>query len=332
MTKEQYAAMLADISETHKKGGDTSACIAKYKARYKYIYVYNDIIFKILFGNPENEKLTVDFLNAILNLCGSDRIDNLTFVNPSLPDAFSKNITSDVVAKDQRFERIVLEVQHVEDETYSDRLVFYTAKHTVASLVRGENYLLRKLNLISLQMFTGYPESRNYWHSVRLKNQDNETFFEKQTITLVEIPKFLKNDDGRDSSMIAQWLRVIDGLNNESPVPVPKDSQLALLQEKAKLSIFTDDFLVSEAMNMSDRQYELYVEKKHARAEGLAEGRAEGRAEGLAAGQLEGRAAGLVEGAKEKAREIAKGLRDDGVSLDIIARCSGLSKEEILAL
>lgn len=141
-------------------------------------------------------------------------------------------------------------------------------------------------------------------------------FFEKQTITLVEIPKFLKNDDGRDSSMIAQWLRVIDGLNNESPVPVPKDSQLALLQEKAKLSIFTDDFLVSEAMNMSDRQYELYVEKKHARAEGLAEGRA----------------AGLVEGAKEKAREIAKGLRDDGVSLDIIARCSGLSKEEILAL
>lgn len=40
--------MLAGIRETHKKGGDTSACIAKYKARYKYIYVYNDIIFKIL--------------------------------------------------------------------------------------------------------------------------------------------------------------------------------------------------------------------------------------------------------------------------------------------
>ena len=40
--------MLAGIRETHKKGGDTSACIAKYKARYKYIYVYNDIIFKNL--------------------------------------------------------------------------------------------------------------------------------------------------------------------------------------------------------------------------------------------------------------------------------------------
>ena len=54
------------------------------------------------------------------------------------------------------------------------------------------------------------------------------------------------------------------------------------------MSIFTEEFLVSEAMNMSDRLYEMYVEKKHARAEGLAEGRAEGRAEGLAEGRAEG--------------------------------------------
>ena len=54
---------------------------------------------------------------------------------------------------------------------------------------------------------------------------------------------------------------------------------LALLHEKAKLCIFTEEFLVSEAKIMSDRNYEMYVEKKHARAEGLAEGRAQGRAE-----------------------------------------------------
>jgi predicted transposase YdaD len=75
---------------------------------------------------------------------------------------------------------------------------------------------------------------------------------------------------------------VIEGLNEENPVPVPEASLFARLQEKAKLSIFTEELLVSEAMNMSDRLYEMYVEKKHARAEGLAEGRAEGRAEGHA--------------------------------------------------
>ena len=70
--------------------------------------------------------------------------------------------------------------------------------------------------------------------------------------------------------MLAQWLRVIDGLNNERPVPVPEGSMFAHLHEKAKLSIFTEEFLVFEAKNMGDRNYEMYVEKKRSRAEGEA--------------------------------------------------------------
>lgn len=290
MTKEQYAEMLHDISETHKTGGDTAACIAKYRKRYKFVYIYNDTIFKQIFGTPQNMELTANFLNAILKLDGGDCIDKLTFVNPAVEGTLSKTIISDVVVENEYLERIVMEVQHVKGDAYNDRLVYYVAKHTVASKTHNESYWLRNLNLISLQMFDGFPESRNYRHSIRLKNQENDEFFKKQTITLVEIPKFLEGDYDSDSSMLAQWLRVIDGLNSEKPVPVPDGSIFARLQEKAKLSIFTEEFLVNEAMNMSDRLYEMYVEKKHARAEGLAEGRAEGRAEGLAEGRVEGHA------------------------------------------
>ena len=271
MTKEQYAAMLADINETNRKGGDVSACITKYREKYTYVYVYNDSIFKLLFGNPENERITVDFLNAVLDLYGSDCIDHLTFANPAVPSAFSKEITSDIVVHDGNQDRIVLEVQHVKDDSFTDRLVFYAAKHTVATRGKGDDYNLRNLNLVSLQMFNGFPESSNYRHHVRLKNQENEEFYKKQTITLVEIPKFLKGGYESDNSMLAQWLRVIDGINKEHPVPVPEGSLFALLHEKAKLCIFTEEFLVSEAMNMSDRNYELYVEKKHARTDGHAD-------------------------------------------------------------
>ena len=55
-------------------------------------------------------------------------------------------------------------------------------------------------------------------------------------------------------------------------MPVAEGSLFALLHEKAKLCIFTEEFLVSEAMNMSDRNYELYVEKKNSRIEGNVEG------------------------------------------------------------
>lgn len=267
--------MLADISETNKVGGDVSACIAKYREKYKYVYVYNDSIFKILFGNPENERMTVDFLNAVLDLYGSDCIEHLAFANPAVPSAFNKEITSDIVVHNKDQDRIVLEVQHVNDGTFVDRLVFYAAKHTVATRGKGDDYNLCNLNLVSLQMFNGFPDSSNYRHHVRLKNQENEEFYKKQTITLVEIPKFLKGGYESDNSMLAQWLRVIDGINKEQPVSVPEGSLFALLHEKAKLCIFTEEFLVSEAMNMGDRNYEMYVEKKHARAEGKTDGHAD---------------------------------------------------------
>lgn len=184
MTKEQYAEMLKDISETHKQGGNISACI-----------------------------------------------ESISFVNPAIVAPFSKNITSDIVAEDQHLDRIVLEVQHVCGDSYRDRLVLYTAKHTVASRVKGEDYKLRNLNLISLQMFNGFPESSNYRHTIRLKNQDNEVYFDKQTITLVEIPKFLTGKHATDNSRLAQWLRAIDELNKEEPVDVPNGTLFQQLQE-----------------------------------------------------------------------------------------------------
>ena len=145
-----------------------------------------------------------------------------------------------------------------------------------------------------------------------IKNQENEVFYEKQTITLVEIPMFLKGNFTKDNSRLALWLRFFESLNDETVGNAVIDPMFRLLQERAKLSTFTNEFLVSEAMKMGDHNYELYVEKARAREEGLSEGRAEGRAEAR--------------------REMAKGLRDAGVSISLISKQSGLSENEILAL
>lgn len=54
--------------------------------------------------------------------------------------------------------------------------------------------------------------------------------------------------------------------------------------------------------------------------------------QGKAEGREEGRAEGREEGADAKNRELAKDFRDDGVSLEIISRRTGLTPEEIKAL
>ena len=70
---------------------------------------------------------------------------------------------------------------------------------------------------------------------------------------------------------------------------------------------------------MSDHDYELYVEKKKARAEGLAEGRAEGLAEGRAEGRAEGKAEGLEKGSTQTLADTEAVLRDMGIAQDKIA-------------
>ena len=66
-----------------------------------------------------------------------------------------------------------------------------------------------------------------------------------------------------------------------------------------------------EAKNMTDLKAEHEI--------GFSEGKAEGAAEERAKAE------------KEK-REMAKGLRDDGVAMEIIVRRTGFSEEEIRAL
>jgi predicted transposase/invertase (TIGR01784 family) len=62
---------------------------------------------------------------------------------------------------------------------------------------------------------------------------------------------------------------------------------------------------------------------------GWIEGHADGRAEGIAEGKAEGRAEGIAEGQNLEKRQIAANLKKQGLSIEIIANCTGLSPEEI---
>lgn len=292
MNREQYAAMLQKINEVRVANGDVGACIEEFRKRYKYVYVYNDSCFKKIFGAYENRDMAASFLNAVLKLEGANCIRSLDFVDPSVPGGpFVKSVTSDLVALNQDKNRIVIEVQHKGDDSFKDRLVFYTACHTLQNKVPGQIYTLRNMDFIALQMFDSYPESKDYRHCVQLKNQNNEVFFGKHMLTIVEVAKFIKGDYRMDESRLACWLRAIECINNEQGLDGNAFMANVLpLQNAAKLSNFDMRFLISEAKFMSDQAYTLEIERKEARAEGRAVGRAEGLAEGLAEGKSEGHA------------------------------------------
>ncbi len=188
----------------------------------------------------------------------------------------------------------------------------------------GDSYCLRNMNFIALQMFDTFPASSKYRHTVQLRNQDNEVFFEKETLTIVEIAKFCKGNYEFDDSRLASWLRLIENINNEKAIDSRGNPFVECLQNSAKLCNFSEDYLLTEAKNMTDVDYEKYIERKKARAEGLAEGRMEGRTEGREEGRLAGRA--------EAKKETAKNLKNLGMAASVIAEAVGLSEEEVVGL
>ena len=88
---------------------------------------------------------------------------------------------------------------------------------------------------------------------------------------------------------------------------------------------------IARINNMSDKERKNYFssslddnEREDIAKANFDYGKEEGRAEGRAEGKAEGEAA--------KARAVAKGLIDEGISIDLIQRVTGLSEEEVEAL
>lgn len=221
--------------------------------------------------------------------------------NPFIPGELGyHNIETDIMLTNDRGEgvprdRVSIEVQHVGGDLYKGRLVLYVSRLTSSMVKKGEPYRLDNLNVVSFQFFDAFADSPNYRHTVQLKNQEQRVYFDQQTITLIEVAKFLKKakDFANDNSRLAQWLRAIDTLNREADFSeFANDPVFKVLQNEVKLCNFSSRYLMHVDMSDFDRA----VAKR------------------------------------EEKEEIAKGLLKDGVPMEIIVRNTGLSEEAIRKL
>jgi predicted transposase/invertase (TIGR01784 family) len=299
MKREEFAKFLGELKIVNDKGQDTDAFIKKYE--HRNVYFYNDGCIKKILASEKNLILTTDLVNAALNLIGSDRIENPKLENPFIPGELGyHNIETDIMLTNDRGEgvprdRVSIEVQHVGGDLYKGRLVLYVSRLTSSMVKKGEPYRLDNLNVVSFQFFDAFADSPNYRHTVQLKNQEQRVYFDQQTITLIEVAKFLKKakDFANDNSRLAQWLRAIDTLNREADFSeFANDSVFKVLQNEVKLCNFSSRYLMHVDMSDFDRA----VAKR------------------------------------EEKEEIAKGLLKDGVPMEIIVRNTGLSEEAIRKL
>ena len=116
--------------------------------------------------------------------------------------------------------------------------------------------------------------------------------------------------------------------------------QLESLQFKGQKALFQRLEELARIVNMNKKErdeYEAclkvyrdnYNTWNYMKEQALKEGLEEGLAKGIAKGIEQGIEIGVNKGKKENSYDIARKMKQNGLSVDMIAECTGLSKSEI---
>ena len=273
----------------------------------KYINPFTDFGFKKLFGTEPNKDLLIDFLNEVV-LPKQRKISDLTYnKNEYLGGtAFDRKAIFDLYCIGSNNERFIVEMQKAKQNYFKDRSVFYASFPIQEQAKRGNwDFNLSEVFTVGILDFVFSDDkadsiNKEVRHEVQLKDQKCQIFYDKLTFIYLEMPNFTKTEEELD-----KWLYVLKNLPNLTNRP-------HTLQEK----IFERLFETAEIAKFSPQekeQYEdslkVYRDLKNVIDTSYDDGKNDGR--------------------NDEKKSIALNMLNEGMSIDLISKMTGLSEEEI---
>ncbi len=289
----------------------------------RYINPYTDFGFKKLFGEEASKDLLIDFLNEVLK--GEHTIVDLTFKPTENfgTTEFDRKAIFDIYCKGKNDESFIVEMQKAKINFFKDRTLFYTTFPIREQAEKGEwDYKLKPVYCVAILdfEFEKQKESDRFLSNVKLKDQYCEVFYDKLTFIFIEMPRF-KKQEGELDTHFDKWLYFLKNLPNFDEIPnILREPVFIKGFQKAEISKYNQDEL---------RKYEeslkIYRDLKGVVNTSFYEGKIEGEKIGIEKGEK----IGIEKGEKNKAYETGKKMKNDGVSIELISKYTGLSIEEI---
>ena len=276
----------------------------------KYINPFTDFGFKKIFGEEASKSLLIDFLNALLSQ--TNKIVDLSFKNTEQlgqTDADRKAIY-DIYCENEIGEKFIVELQKAKQNYFKERTIYYSTFPIREQAEKGLwNYQLKAVYCVGILDFTfddyeNEKEKSEVVHTIKLKNQNGKTFYEKLTYIYLEMPNF-KKVETELTTRLDKWLFFIKNLEDFQSIPaIFSDDIFTQAFEKAELAKFGQVDL-----DRYESSLKIYRDLKGV----IDTAFDEGKQEGIEEGKL----------------EIAKALKENGVPLEVIMKSTGLSKDEI---
>lgn len=290
----------------------------------KYLDPKADLTFKLIFG--EHEDLLKSLLNALLPLDEGKQIEHLEYLPSELvPDnPGKKDSIVDVRCRETGGRHFIVEMQLNWNNEFRHRVILNAAKAVVKQLQPGEEYKLVQpvysLNLINDTGFESGPDE--FYHDYAIVDvAHNDRHIEGLRFVFIELPKF-KPKTIAQKKMAVLWLRFLTEINvrtEEAPVELLENPETAKALKMLEKSAYSEGQLYAY-----DRFWDAVYRERVFYDDGFRKGEVKGRAEGRVEGRAEGR--------NEEKIGIARKLKADGMAIDIIAKYTGLTSEEIASL
>jgi predicted transposase/invertase (TIGR01784 family) len=274
--------------------------------RAKYINPFTDFGFKKIFGEEASKPLLIDFLNALLPQ--ANKIIDLNFKNTEQlgqTDSDRKAIY-DIYCENENGEKFIVELQKAKQNYFKERTIYYSTFPIREQAEKGEwNYSLKAVYCVGILDFTfddyeSEPEKSEVVHTIKLKNQNGKTFYDKLTYIYLEMPNFDQKEESL-KTRLDKWLYFIKHLEDFQTIPtIFTDDVFTQAFEKAELAKYGQAELDSYQNSLKT-----YRDLKGVIDTAFDEGKLEGKL------------------------EVAKKMKHKGLSSSYISDLTGLSENEI---
>ncbi|TAH01665.1 MAG: Rpn family recombination-promoting nuclease/putative transposase [Sphingobacteriales bacterium] len=268
----------------------------------KYLNPFTDFGFKKIFGEEASKPLLIDFLNALLPQ--TDKIVDLTFKNNEQlgQTDLDRKAIYDIYCENEKGERFIVELQKAKQNYFKERTIYYSTFPIREQAEKGEwNYNLKAVYCIGILDFTfddyeTESEKSEVVHTIKLKNQNGKTFYDKLTFIYLEMPNF-KLTENQLENRLDKWLYFIKHLEDFQTIPtIIADDVFNQAFEKAELAKFGQTELANY-----ENSLKIYRDLK-----------------------------GVIDTAfDEGILKVAKNLKEEGMNIEFIIKVTGLTKKEI---
>lgn len=264
----------------------------------------NDFVFKLLFGDEKNKDLLIDFLNSILNTPHSE-LEDIELINTELLREFAEDRKGilDVRARTKVGEQIDIEIQVLYTDYMAERTLFYWSKMYNGQIKSGDTYdKLKKCITINIVDFKCLPTNKVHSSFHITEDETNEKLTDVLEIHYLELPKLFDSNVKKDENDdIIQWMMFLEAKNKEG---------FEMLAEKnAKIKKAYNLLEVISKDDIKRAAYEAREAELH--------------------DQMTRLKAAREEGAKENSRKTAKNFLLMGLDIELVAKGTGLTIEEV---